>query len=137
MYLTIGIDIGGVLSKYPDEFKALIRAFDDKYVNIYIISDMHPVDKIKSMLNLNGLGWLCSYAHSADFEKYGDECKAVLCRKLGVDILIDDHMAYLSMEDGPKVRLLVMPDKNRDYYHEDWKTDGTEGNFGRRRAKTS
>jgi len=53
------------------------------------------------------------------------------CKELGIDILIDDFIGYVAVEGAP-VRLLVMPDATKPYYDPNWKTDGSEGDFGRR-----
>ena len=46
-------------------------------------------------------------------------------------VVADVYAGYLAQ--GCPVRLLVMPDPHADYYHPTWKTDGSEGNFGRMR----
>lgn len=146
--MRIAFDIGGVLSKYPDEFKTMMGEFVTEYstTDIYIITDQHPKDKVVKILNDNGFrvysgnryfdeGTLIleENIYCADYEKYGDMCKPVLCRNLKIDILIDDHMGYLGWDSSwgkAPLRLLVMPDARRPYWHEDWKQDG--GDFGRR-----
>lgn len=68
---------------------------------------------------------------SADYKTYGDYCKTQLCNDLGIDIFIDDFIGYVA--EGDFIRLLVMPNVNKPYYADSWKTDGSEGDFGRRR----
>lgn len=132
MKLRIAFDVGGVLTKYPDVFKALLKWLHDYTgVEVFIVSDMHPVQKIIDMLELNGLSFFKHKVHSADFKTHGELCKTVLCEQLGIDILIDDFTGYVAA--GKFVRLLVMPDPVEPYYHDTWKTDGSEGDFGRRR----
>jgi len=121
------IDVGGVLSKYPKEFYTLIRALEHSgLVSIYVISDMHPKDKIVEMLRSN---YLCPIlvdpdnVYSADYEKYSEACKAELCKQLDIDILIDDFIGYVGDKDGAKIRLLVMPNSDLPYYAESWKSD--------------
>lgn len=46
-------------------------------------------------------------------------------------MMIDDFPAYVA--EGRAARLLLMPNIREPYYHDHWKTDGKEGNFGRRR----
>lgn len=134
--MKIAFDVGGVLSKYPDVFRPLIEVlhFAGGGVEVYFISDMHPVVKIVDVLRLNTIPCLIHRVHSADYTTHGEECKAVLCEQLGIDILIDDFPGYLATVGKPLVRLLVMPDPTRDYYAQEWQTDGSEGNFGRRRC---
>ena len=127
----IAFDVGGVLSKHQsirDLYYTL--TLNSGGVQTFVISDMHPVEKIKAMLKLNDLP--CDdNVYSADYATHGENCKKVLCEELGIDILIDDFIGYVA--DGKHVRLLVMPDPSEPYYSDDWKTDGTEGNFGRRK----
>lgn len=130
--VKVGFDVGGVLSKYPDIFKSLILALDScPATEVHIVSDMHPKEKIIAMLALNGINVDPSRVHSADFQQYGEACQAVLAEELGLDVLFDDFPAYVSGVGKPPVRLLVMPDLSRPYYDDSWKTDGTEGSFGR------
>lgn len=128
--MKIAFDVGGVLSKYPHVLRPWIEDMLFKSVaDIYVISDMHPKEKIVSMLKLNGFDFLGN-VYSADYKAHGEKCKAVLCKELGIDILVDDFMGYLT--DGDHLRLLVMPNTLEPYYHDSWKTDGSEGDFGRR-----
>ena len=131
--LKVAFDVGGVLSKYPEQFKLLFEILAaSPLAEVYVISDMHPVSQIVKMLDLN---WWCNARiYSADYKTLGERCKAVLCEELGIDILIDDFVGYLA--DGKHIRLLVMPDSSKPYYADEWKTDGSEGDFGRRRAAT-
>ena len=129
--MKIAFDLGGVLSKHQeirDLYIALYYHSDD----VYIISDISPLDKLLDILTLNKIPWYNHQVLSADYKKYGENCKKVLCEKMGIDILIDDHMGYLVQ--GNYVRLLVMPDASKAYFSDDWKTDGTEGDFGRTKS---
>jgi hypothetical protein len=129
--VKIAFDVGGVLSKYPHIFKPLLLALRDAAdVEVHVISDMHPKEKIGMMLLENGIDLRHSRVHSADYRTHGEMCKAILCHELGIDILIDDFPGYVA--SGNHVRLLVMPHPTEPYYHDDWKTDGSEGEFGRR-----
>ena len=139
--LRIAFDIGGVLSKYPDLFRSLIQALNytdthsvhaTRNVEIYIISDIKPKEKAIAFLKDNGFynDLFLSNILVADYNKYGEACKAVLCKEYAIDIFVDDHLGYLTPKSGA-VRLLVMPDDSRPYYAASWKTDGSEGNFGR------
>jgi hypothetical protein len=131
--LRIAFDVGGVLSKYPDQLRPLLAALHRcDSVEVYVISDMHPPQKIIDMLELNAITHLKHRVFSADFRSYGERCKARLCQELEIDVLIDDFPGYLATIGGPRLRLMVMPDPTEPYYHDDWKTDGSEGDFGRR-----
>jgi|GEM_PF-6297195 len=132
MSIKIGFDIGGVLSKYPSIFRPLIDALIKGGAEVHVITDMHERSETLEMLRLNGLGDIPpERVHNSDFERYGEACKAVLLKQLGVDIFIDDFPAYLA--GGCPVRLQVLPDIDRPYYADEWKTSGKEGEFGRRK----
>jgi hypothetical protein len=92
---------------------------------------MHPAEKMIKMLEDNGFLLPDDHVRSADYNTHGEACKAVLCKELGIDMLVDDFIGYLA--DGDHIRLLVMPDTGRAYYDDSWKTDGSEGDFGRRK----
>lgn len=142
--MKIAFDLGGVLSKYPQLIILLQVLRDANFyrqdysgasgaVEVFVLSDMHPREKIIDQLRANGLGWVpADHVISADYQAHGEACKAVACKELGIDILVDDFIGYVAVEGAP-VRLLVMPDATKPYYHDDWKTDGTEGDFGRRK----
>lgn len=130
--IRVAFDIGGVLSKYPaiwrPIFHTLARATG---IDVYVISDMKPHAKAVAFCHDNGFYVPDEQIRCADYETHGELCKAVLCRELGIDVLIDDHMGYL-VNSEPSVRLLLMPAPHLPYYADDWKTDGSEGSFGRR-----
>jgi len=131
--IKIGFDIGGVLSKYPEIFKPLIDALSKSQdIELHVLSDMFPVEKCQDwIINKNNLNIKSDNIHSCDYNEHGELCKAIKCKELGIDIMIDDFVGYVA--EGSPVRLLVMPDPHRPYFHDDWKTDGSEGNFGRRK----
>lgn len=133
--IKIGFDIGGVLSKYPEIFKPVIDALcDSPDIELHVLSDMHPTEKCQDwIINKNNLSIKPENIHSCDYSEHGELCKAIKCKELGIDIMIDDFVGYVA--EGSPVRLLVMPDPHRPYFHDDWKTDGSEGDFGRRKKK--
>jgi len=129
--IKIAFDVGGVLSKYESIRLLYSNLFhNNQGIYPFVISDMHPVDKTKNMLKLNNLPFNDN-VYSADYETHGENCKKVLCEQLEIDILMDDFVGYVAQ--GKHVRLLVMPDPNEPYYSDNWKTDGSEGDFGRRK----
>lgn len=136
--MRIAFDIGGVLSKYPNVFRPLVelilgRGGDQAYgIEVFIISDMKPHAKAVAFCHDNGFFVPPERILCADYEHGSEYCKAKVCQDYRIDLLIDDHMGYLAVLDNPTVRLFVMPDPDRPYYADDWKTDGSEGNFGRR-----
>lgn len=136
--MKVAFDIGGVLSKYPNIFTRLIKILRSSHdCEIHIISDMHSVDYIQKMLRMNGIYLSIDNVHSADYTTHGELCKSELLKSLNIDIMFDDFIGYLADEQSCPVRCLVMPNPHLDYYHESWKTDGSEGNFGRRKTKNT
>lgn len=139
--IKIAFDIGGVLSKYSDIFGKLVAklqsADDGRWaeqifsVDVYVISDMHDVAMMHSMLQKNGFNIPMNRIFSADYDSYGEYCKTKLCEELKIDILIDDFVGYLA--EGDFIRLLVMPNVRKPYYDDTWKIDGEEASFGRTR----
>src|SRR5947207_14729774 len=76
------------------------------------------------MLDLNEIPFCKQRVRSADYKTHGEMCKAALCEQLGIDILIADFPGYVAA--GKHVGLLVMPNPREPYYHDSWKTDGSE-----------
>jgi hypothetical protein len=130
--MKIAFDIGGVLSRYPNECSELIASLGHRSNVIYAITDMHDHAEVVRTLRFNHFHFDPSYVFCADFHRYGDACKAVLLRDLGVDIFVDDHPGYLVWPwptPAPR-RLRVEPDPRRPYWHPTWRCEG--GEFGRR-----
>lgn len=130
--IKVGIDIGGALSKMPREFSGLIRAIEAGGGKAYAITDM-PREKALAVLAMNGIALPEVQVVSADYAEHGELCKTAICEALGIDILVDDHPGYVAA--GRHVRLLVMPDPFEPYYSPTWRTDGSEGAFGRKRPE--
>lgn len=135
--LRIAFDIGGVISKYPEIFQKLLTqlSFGDyiEDVELYIITDMHPLDKVKETLYINGFAGYFNENRIlvADYAKHGEAAKAVLCKEHKIDIFIDDFIGYVA-DPGATIRLLIMPDSKLPYWSDSWKT--TEAcDFGRRK----
>lgn len=127
--MKIAFDIGGVISKYPDELITLISEFNDEYTltEPCIITDQHPKEEVLKVLKDNHLydkRWFNEdNVYCADYKKYGEMCKAVLLRDLKIDIFIDDFAGYLNWDYSwgkPPLRLLVWPDASRPYHDKSW-----------------
>jgi len=137
--VKIGIDIGGVISKYPKVFRSIIHVLrmaelDDLYdhvVQVYIVSDMKPHTKAVAFCHDNGIDIPADRIICADFSKHGEACKRIISTQHNLDMMIDDFPGYVA--EGAHARLLVMPNTEIPYYHDSFVTDGSEGNFGRRR----
>jgi hypothetical protein len=129
--VKIGIDIGGVLTKYPEIVVPLMTALGGHPAfEVHVLTDM-PREKAVEMLVANGVSINFNRLHACDYATHGERCKAVKASKLGLDMLWDDHVGYVASPGEPPMRMLVMPDAGRDYYHPTWKTPGQEGSFGR------
>jgi hypothetical protein len=127
----VAFDVGGVLSKRPEIFIPLLNALEaSTEVEVYVVSDMHPKEKILDMLARNDIKIDPARVISSNYDEHGELCKTLVCKDLNIDVLIDDFPGYVAV--GDHVRLLMMPDPTRDYYADAWQTDGSEGNFGRR-----
>lgn len=131
--MKVAFDIGGVLSKYPDEFRELLRMLTPSF-EVFVVTDMKPKSMVMETLKLNGFGIFFNeeHVHLADFDTYGEGCKYVIYQALEIDMVYDDHEAYLGL-GGVPVRCLVMNDPYRPYWHPTWVLpEGQESNFGRR-----
>ena len=134
--MKIAFDIGGVISKYPDVFRNLINVLDQHWADlgVYIITDMHNKDEVIKILKDNHIIVDEDKVYCADYEKYGELCKAVLLKQLSIDIFVDDFVGYTSWDSSlgeAPIRLLVMPDPFKPYWHKDWKTNDKSGFCGR------
>jgi hypothetical protein len=132
--MKISFDIGGVLSKHPKIFKEILTALS-AVAEIHVITDMHEHSEVVEQLKDNGFGMIPSErVHCADYKKYGELCKSILVKELGIDLHCDDFAGYLQWDSqlGPApLRLMLMPDGFKPYWHEDWKVK-TDCDFGRR-----
>ncbi len=132
----VAFDVGGVLSKYPAIFRPIVAALQAAPdVEVLILTDMTDPQKVAEVLAGNGFVVPLERIFCADFACYGEACKAILLEELQVDVFVDDMPAYLAQ--GCPVRLLLLPDLERPYYHDDWRIPGESGDFGRRRPHHS
>src|SRR6476619_1714341 len=91
----IAFDIGGVLSKYPDEFRALMCALEASGFEIHVITDPTVKGEVLAQLGANGFGFIRhEHVHCADHSVHGEMCKAVLVRELGIRFIVDDFPGY-------------------------------------------
>lgn len=131
--LRVALDIGGVMSKYPDVIRAFARALLDGGALIYVITDMPRHDEVMQMLATNDFGFIqAEYVHCADYKAYGEGCKAELLAALEIDLVLDDCLGYMAIP-GRTVRCLVMPDATQPYWHPTWDAGLANSiDFGRR-----
>lgn len=130
--LRVSLDIGGVLSKYPSQFRALARALAaSPEVELFVITDMHDHEQSVRFVHDNGFDMIpAERIHNSDYTEYGENCKAQMIEELDIDIHIDDFPGYCAHTSC--VSLLVFPNPHEPYYADEWKTEGNEGSFGRR-----
>jgi hypothetical protein len=133
MNKRIAFDIGGVLSKYPEEFEAVAWSLFCSGFDVFVITDQPLREEVVKQLFDNGFGFILpENIYCADYATHGEMCKAVLMRDLGITFLVDDFAGYLAWDSsfGPApIRLRVEPDAFRPYWHPSWKCEG--GDFGR------
>jgi len=117
----IGFDIGGVLSTHTDMILALIGSLEkSRQWEIYYITDM-PRDSAEDLLRLNQVNYEPSRLLCADWAKHESRCKAVIAKEYSLDVVVDDHLPYLSDERIP-LGLMVVPRPNLSYNSNIWKT---------------
>lgn len=129
MTLKISFDIGGVLSKYPDVFRPMVKALKAGGAEVFVITDMPDHAQSVRYVQENGYDIPGDHILNADYPAHGEDCKAVLIELHGIDLHIDDFPSYCAHTSA--VSLFVWPNPERPYYHETFKTDGSEGSFGR------
>jgi hypothetical protein len=129
--LRISFDIGGVLSKYPAIFRPMVAALQKGGAEVYVLTDMHPHEKSVKMVQENGYDIPAERILNADYKEHGEDCKAVVIEEHSIDVHVDDFPGYCAHTKA--LSLFTWPNPEMPYYHDDFKTDGSEGDFGRRR----
>lgn len=130
--LRVSFDIGGVLSKYPNEFRTMARALAaSPDIEVFVITDMHIHDQSVGFVHSNGFEFIpAENILNSNYTDFGERCKEQTILDYGIDIHIDDFPGYCAHTNA--INLFVWPNPNEPYYSDDWVTDGSEGNFGRR-----
>lgn len=133
MTLRVALDIGGVMSKYPDTMRAFAKALLAGDGEVHVVTDMHDHEDVLQQLEVNGFDFIpAANVHCADYKTHGEGCKAELLEKLGIHLILDDFIGYVAVPGGA-VRCLVMPDASQPYWHPTWNAGKAEGSdFGRR-----
>ena len=126
--MKVSFDIGGVLSKYPQVFRPFVEALQKGGAEVYILTDMKEHAKAMSFVQANGYSIPSDHILCANYRAYGETCKARLIEEFGIDIHVDDFPGYCAHTKC--VSLFVWPNPEEPYYHEDFKTDDSEGEFG-------
>lgn len=116
----IGFDIGGVISKHTGIIGAMMETFrQSESWEVYIVTDM-PRNTADDVLKRNNI--LCEPEKllCADWTYEEEMCKANIIEKHGLDVLVDDHLAYLVSSKIP-LGLLVVPRPELPYNSKEWK----------------
>lgn len=136
--LKVAFDIGGVISKYPDQFRQIIESLSlNNNIEVHVITDQHDRDYTLQQLKDNGFDIPSDRVHNSDYEKYGEMCKAIVMKDNQIDMLVDDFPGYMTWDYnyGPApIRLQIQPDPYLPYWSSKWKTRPDDGEFGRRFA---
>jgi len=114
-YVKIAFDIGGVLGKYPHVFRPIIHALQNAGTEVFVITDISEKQIAQEQLVKYGYKFSPEMILCANFEKYGERCKAVIIKEHGIDVLVDDHPGYCA--DSGCVSLFVWPDPHKPYVH--------------------
>ena len=129
--LRMSFDIGGVLSKYPDVFRPMVKALQTGGVEVYVITDMHDHEQSVKFVRENGYDIPSERILNSDYAQFGEACKALTIKEHMIDVHVDDFPGYCAHTEC--VSLFTWPNPELPYYHDDFKTDGSEGDFGRRK----
>jgi hypothetical protein len=122
--MKVAFDIGGVISRYPREFRDLMAIVGQGGGEVFVLTDMNQTDAW-SAIQENGLAGLVYRENilSADWSKHGDLCKTKVCEEHGIDILIDDRPDYVAK--GNFIGLVLSPRPDVPYYAEEWVNKST------------
>jgi hypothetical protein len=113
-------------------FRPLVQALQDSgQVEVFVITDMHEHEQAVRFVQGNGYNIPSDHILNSDYNTFGEGCKEETIKQHGIQLHVDDFPGYCAHAEC--VSLFVWPNPNRPYYDDDFKTDGAEGNFGRRR----
>lgn len=117
--LRVGFDIGGVISRYPVEMKAIMWALVLGGAEIYIVTDMNPTDAAAACRE-NDLDTIVPADHiiSANWSDHGDLCKTKVIERLKLDFMLDDRADYCAA--GDFIGFVLSPRPHVPYYHKTW-----------------
>lgn len=117
----------------------MVRYLQRGGAEVFVITDMHKHEQSVKFVRDNGYDIPADHILNSDYKKYGERCKEKTIERYKIDVHIDDFPGYCA--HNKCVNLFVWPNPDEPYYHDDFKTDGSEGDFGRRiktkKAKTN
>ena len=121
--MRVAFDIGGLISRYPEQMKTLMQALIRGGIEVHIMTDMNPKDAMNAVLE-NGITFVDPrHVHSCDWSQHGDLCKTEMMAKMGIDVLIDDRPDYCA--SGDFIGLVLSPRAHVPYYHPTWVNKST------------
>ena len=131
----IALDIGGVISKYPAQFRSMAQALQQSGMwEVFVLTDMHDPEMTLKMVHGNGFEFIPpENIINSDYQQHGEGCKMVNIDEYEIDVFLDDFIGYVAHTSA--INLLVFPNMYKPYYAPEWKTDGAEGDFGRKAFK--
>jgi hypothetical protein len=129
----ISWDIGGVLSKYPEVFRPLIKVLIAGGAEVFVITDMPDHEKAVKFVQGNGYDIKAENILCSDYATHGENCKARTIEEYGIQVHVDDFPGYVA--NASCVNLFVWPNPDKPYYADEFVTDGSEGTFGRNTKK--
>lgn len=117
--MRIAFDIGGVISKYPDQMMEMMKALIAGGQDVYILTDMSKETAVP-MCRMNGIDFIDDdHILCADWGAYHDRAKTVVCESMGIDVLIDDRPDYAA--EGNFIGMVLSPRPRKPYYAGSWK----------------
>jgi hypothetical protein len=117
--MKIAFDIGGVISRYPQQMIQFMRALTIGGIEVHIVTDI-PYHAALWLCQVNRIEVPFNQIHSCDWAKDGDLCKTKKCEELGIDILIDDRPDYCAV--GKFIGLVLSPRPTIPYYAPEWQS---------------
>lgn len=121
--LKIGLDIHGVIDRFPDMFAAISKMFMDGGHEVYVITGAAITDSLVKQLNQYGVKYtklvsIHDYRRNQGVDisydengrpwmddKTWDSTKGIVCRLNGIDLMIDDTLKYKKYFNTPFVLL--------------------------------
>jgi len=121
--MKVAFDVGGLISRYPIQMKAMMKALIAGGVEVYILTDMNQQDA-RAACETNGIDFISQdRILSADWSCHGDLCKTRMCEAHGIDILLDDRPDYTA--HGDFIGLNLSPRPHTPYYADGWVNKNT------------
>lgn len=117
--LRVSFDIGGVITRYPRQVRALMWALIHGGVEVFVLTDMARETAV-ALLRQNGFPFVGEdHVIGADWNAHEDRCKDVEMRRLRIDVHFDDFAPYCVTSDDT-MTLMVWPKPSLPYNAAEW-----------------